>query len=327
MPGKHFYHFMIRFFSAKYFFIFSKHLKHSFMLKIKTPYILLAAFIAFNLYSCVPQKKVSTAKQQLSQQDSLLLNYNKNLVSLDEKRQKKQDQNEMADTVNTSIAKFIGKTSKDIDTLVDQNTILINGNVINKTDWDRLRNSLSFTRNAALKINQKILFLEDLINRNMVVKLDQDVLFESGSYKASPAVIANIGKLFEPAAKEIDYFTGKYPDFTLSLVISMKGYADGTTINEGSALYNNLKTRLKLSETEPDSRDLNKELSRARAEEVTNLFKKYAATRSDNGIYKRNVFYIYEGKGEQLPDPKINDYTINDARRRIVLLFWSIFPE
>jgi hypothetical protein len=107
----------------------------------------------------------------------------------------------------------------------------------------------------------------------------------------------------------------------------MKGYADGTTINESSSLYHNLKARLKLSETNPDSKELNKELSRARAEEVTSLFKKYAATRSDNGIYKRNVFYIYEGKGEQLPDPKINDYSVNDARRRIVLLFWSIFPE
>ena len=297
------------------------------MYKIRTHYILPAAFIAFHLYSCVPQKKVSAVKQQLSQQDSLLLNYNKNLGSLDEKRQIKQEQNELADTVNTNITKFIGKTGKDIDTLVDQNTILIKDNVVNKADWERLRNALSFTRNAASKINQKILFLEDLINRNMVVRLDQDVLFESGSYKASPVVIANIGKLFEPAAKEIDFFTSKYPDFTLSLVISMKGYADGASISEGSALYNNLKARLKLSGMEPDSKELNKELSRARAEEVTNLFKKYADTRSDNGIYKRNVIYIYEGKGEQLPDPKIKDYSVNDARRRIVLLFWSIFPD
>jgi flagellar motor protein MotB len=297
------------------------------MFKLKLPYFLIAVFIIFHLYSCVPQKKVSSVKQQLSHQDSLLLNYNKNLVSLDEKRQIKQDQNELADTVNTSISKFIGKTSKDIDTLVDQNTILINGNVVNKKDLERISNALSFTSNAASKINQKILFLEDLINRNMVVKLDQDVLFESGSYKASAAVIANIGKLFEPAAKEIDFFTSKYPDFTLSLVISMKGYADGTSINEGSSLYNNLKTRLKLSGMEPDGKELNKELSRARAEEVTNLFKKYADTRSDNGIYKRNVIYIYEGKGEQFPDPNIKDYSVNDARRRIVLLFWSIFPD
>jgi flagellar motor protein MotB len=297
------------------------------MLTIQKSYLLLAAFVVFHLYSCVPQKKVPSVKQQLSRQDSLLLNYNKKLDTLDLKRQKKQDRNEIADTVNSSISKYIGKTRNDIDTLIDQNTIIINDNLINKADWDRLRNALAFTRNAAVKIDQKILFLEDLIKRNMVVKLDQDVLFESGSYKASPAVIANIGELFEPAAKEIDYLTNKYPAFTLSLVISMKGYADGTTINPGSSLYNNLKARLKLSEPEPDSKELNKELSRARAEEVTNLFRQYADTRSDNGIYKRNVFYIYEGKGEQFPDSKIHDYTVNDARRRIVLLFWSIFPE
>ncbi len=297
------------------------------MFNLKSPYVLIAALVALTLYSCVPQKKVPITKQQLSRQDSLLMNYNKKLDTLDAKRQKKQDRNEIADTVNSSISKYIGKTRNDIDTLIDQNTILINDNLINKSDWDRLRNALSFTRNAAVKIDQKILFLEDLIKRNMVVKLDQDVLFESGSYKASPAVIANIGELFEPAAKEIDYLTNKYPAFTLSLVISMKGYADGTTINPGSSLYTNLKSRLKLSESEPDSKELNKELSRARAEEVTNLFRQYADTRSDNGIYKRNVFYIYEGKGEQLPDPKIHDYTVNDARRRIVLLFWSIFPE
>ncbi|HEX4875498.1 MAG TPA: hypothetical protein VFV31_02430, partial [Chitinophagaceae bacterium] len=175
--------------------------------------------------------------------------------------------------------------------------------------------------------NKKILFLEDLIKTNMVVKLDQDVLFEPGSYKVSPSVIANIGKLFEPAAIEIDRFASKYQDFTLSLVISIKGYADATTINEGSSLYNNLKSRLALSNSNPDARELNKELSRARAEEVRKLFSKYAETRSDNGLYTKNIFYIYEGKGEQFPDPKITNYTIDDPRRRIVLLFWSIFPD
>lgn len=294
---------------------------------IRIAYTLFASFLVFHLCSCVTQKKVSSVKQQLSQQDSLLLHYNKNLDSLDQKRQIKEDRNEMADTVNTNITKFIGKTGKEIDTLVDQNSVLIKGTVVNRADFERLRNALATTRLASRKINQKITFLEDLINRNMVIKLDQDVLFESGSYKASPAVIANIGKLFEPVAREIDFFTGKYPDFTLTLVISMKGYADGATISEGSALYNNLKTRLRFSGKEPDSKELNKELSRARAEEVTSLFRKYADTRSDNGIYKRNVVYIYEGKGEQFPDPKISDYSVNDARRRIVLLFWSIFPD
>ena len=297
------------------------------MYKIRTPYILLAAFITFNFYSCVPQKKVSVVKQQLSQQDSLLLNYNKNLVSLDEKRQKKQDQNELADTVSTSIGKFIIKTSKDINTLVDQNTILINGNTVNKKDLEGLSKALSFTSNAASKINQKILFLEDLINRNTVVKLDQDVLFEPGQYTTTEKVASAIGSFFEPAAKEIDYLVKKYPEFPLLLVISAKGYADGTAIAEGSKLANELKERLRLTGNVPDQKELNKELSRARAEEVISLFKKFTSGRSAGGGNIKNILYLYEGKGEAFPDKSITDYKTNDSRRRVVLLFWSVFPE
>ncbi|MFZ9388900.1 MAG: hypothetical protein ACO25B_13595, partial [Chitinophagaceae bacterium] len=163
--------------------------------------------------------------------------------------------------------------------------------------------------------------------RSMVVKLDQDVLFQPGSYHVAPAVVKDMTRIFDPAAREIDRFTQKYPDFPLSLVITFKGYADATVIDEGSVLYNNLKSRLRMSGKEPDSRELNKELSRARAEAVRNLFREFAASRSDNGIYIKNVLYLYEGKGESLPDPKITDYKVNDPRRRVVLLFWSIFPD
>ena len=82
-----------------------------------------------------------------------------------------------------------------------------------------------------------------------------------------------------------------------------------------------------MTNKEPDARELNKELSRARAEAVWVLFKQFAATKSQNGIYIKNVLYMFEGKGEGLPDPKIADYKVDDPRRRVVLLFWSLFPD
>jgi flagellar motor protein MotB len=297
------------------------------MQTIRTSRLLLIPGITLFLFSCVSQKKFVAAKTDLSKENETLNSYESKLVSLDEQRAKKQQQNELADTVDFQIRKFINKTNSEIDTLIDKNKVLINGNLVNKDDLNQIMKALASTKLASQLINKKILFLEDLIKTNMVVKLDQDVLFEPGSYKVSPSVIANIGKLFEPAAKEIDKFASKYQDFTLSLVISIKGYADATTINEGSSLYNNLKARLALSNSNPDAKELNKELSRARAEEVKKLFTKYAETRSDNGLYTKNIFYIYEGKGEQFPDPKITNYSIDDPRRRIVLLFWSIFPD
>ncbi|HRE38481.1 MAG TPA: hypothetical protein PK977_04185 [Chitinophagaceae bacterium] len=297
------------------------------MQNIRTSRLLLIPGITFLLFSCVSQKKFVAAKSDLTKENETLTSYESKLTSLDEQRAKKQQQNELADTVDLQIRKFINKTNSEIDTLIDKNKVLINGNLVSKDDLNRIMKAIASTKLASQLINKKILFLEDLIKTNMVVKLDQDVLFEPGSYKVAPAVIANIGKLFEPAAKEIDKFASKYQDFTLSLVISIKGYADATTINEGSSLYNNLKARLALSNSNPDAKELNKELSRARAEEVANLFKQYAKGRGDNGLYTKNIFYIYEGKGEQFPDPKITNYSMDDPRRRIVLLFWSIFPD
>lgn len=297
------------------------------MKKIRTPHILLVLILAISLHSCVPQKQVTSSKKELTSINTTLAQNNSTLKDLEDLRNKKQNQNEIDDTTNARFKKFIDKTKTEIDTLIKNNTVLIGETVVDKGDWERLRTALSFSRSSSKRINDKILFLNDLINRNMVVKLDQDVLFEPGKYSVSPPIVETIGKLFEPAAKEIDLFTKKYPDFPLSLVITAKGYADATTISEGSSLYRDLKERLSLSTKEPDGKELNKELSRARAEAVKTLFQNFASTRAENQIFLTKVLYLYEGKGENFPDPKVTDYKTNDPRRRVVLLFWSVFPD
>ena len=297
------------------------------MKRMSAAYLLFVFAIVLNLFSCLPQKQVTSSKKELTIISTQLGDNSNTLKKLDAIRSNKETQNEIDDTANARIKKFIDKTNTEIDTLIKNNTILIGETVVDKSDWERLKNTLSFSRNASKKINDKILFLNDLINRNMVVKLDQDVLFQPGKYSVSPSEVETISKLFEPAAKEIDLFTKKYPDFPLSLVITSKGYADATAIGEGSSLYRELKERLSMSTIEPDSKELNKELSRARAEAVRNLFKKFADSRSDNQIFLNKVLHLWEGKGESLPDPKVTDYKVNDPRRRVVLLFWSVFPD
>ena len=297
------------------------------MKSIRAPYLLFVFAIAFNLFSCVPQKQVTSSKKELSSINTQLGDNTNTLQKLNAIRNNKETQNEIDDTANARIKKFIDKTNTEIDTLIKNNTILIGETVVDKGDWERLKSTLSFSSNSAKRINDKIVFLNDLINHNMVVKLDQDVLFEPGKYSVYPTLVETISKLFEPAAREIDLFTKKYPDFPLSLVITSKGYADATAISEGSQLYRDLKERLSMSTKNPDSKELNKELSKARAEAVRNLFKKFADSRSDNQIFSSKVLHLWEGKGESLPDPKVTDYKVNDPRRRVVLLFWSVFPD
>jgi outer membrane protein OmpA-like peptidoglycan-associated protein len=297
------------------------------MYKIKSIYILLASFIAFHLYSCVPQQKAISHKQQLTVLDSQLTQHSKKLKELDAKRQTKQDQNEIDDTASARIKKYIGITTAEIDKLVKQNSILIGNTEVNRDDWNSLKKALLLSKGTSKMISDKVNFINDLINRNMVVKLDQDVLFQPGKYSVEAHLADAIGKFFEPAAKEIDLFTQKYPDFPLSLVITAKGYADGTSIVEGTLLYKELTDGVRLSGIPPDNKELNKELSRRRAEAVIQLFKKYTYGRSTMGGSVKNILFLTEGKGDVLPNPKITDYSIDDARRRVVLLFWSVFPE
>ena len=291
------------------------------------PYFLIALGILLFLFSCVPQKKAATAKKDLASVDKQLGQYQDSLQNLDQLRKNKQSQNEIDDTASARFQKFIDSTNAEIRVLISENNVLIGDTKVSREDWDRLNKALFNSQQASYKINKKVSMLTDLLNRNTVIKLDQDILFESGKYTVTTDVADAIGKFFEPAAKEIDLFVKKYPDFPLSLIITAKGYADGTTIAEGTQLYKDLQARLKLRTTTPDAKELNKELSRARAESVITLFKKFTVDRSGNGANVKNIAYIYEGKGDSFPNPKISDYKADDPRRRVVLLFWSVFPD
>ena len=297
------------------------------MYKTATKYLFPLLFISVYFFSCVPQKKALLQQQQLAIIDSQLVKHNLQLKELNAQRQKKQDLNQMDDAASSQIQNFIDNTNTEIDKIVTQNSILVGRTAVDKNDWKSLNKALTFSQSKQKLIGDKLSLITELINRNTVVMLDQDVLFTPGQYNLSPSVSYTLGKTFEPVVKEIDYFVNKYPDFPLSLVITAKGYADATTISDKSVLYKKLQERLKLSNTNPTNEDLNKELSNARAQSVINLLKTFTVGKSADGKSVKNILYLYEGKGEKLPDVKTTNYKTEDARRRVVLLFWSIFPD
>lgn len=297
------------------------------MRKISISSLVFTITVVIYFTSCVPQKQVPSHRKELAVIDSQLAEHSRKLKELDVQRQQKQDLNQIDDTGSSRIQKFIVTTNTEIDKLLAQNSILIGNTAVDKNDWKQLQKALIVSQNISKLIGDKVSFINDLINRTVVVQLDQDVIFPPGQYNLTPYVASSIGKVFEPVAKEIDYFIKKYPDFPMSLVITAKGYADATIISEGSFLYKKIKDRLKLESDNPGSEQLNKELSNARAESVINLLKTFTVGKSSDGKNISNIIYLYEGKGETLPDKKITDYKTNDSRRRIVLLFWSLFPD
>ena len=137
------------------------------MNKTGAKYLFLLLSFPFVLFSCVPQKKAVSVKKDLTAVNSQLVKHSDRLKDLDAQRQKKEEQNEIDDTTNSRIQKFINKTNAEIDTLIKQNSILIGETVVNRSDWERLLKTLSSSRMSSKKIDDKISFLSDLISRNM----------------------------------------------------------------------------------------------------------------------------------------------------------------
>jgi hypothetical protein len=137
---------------------------------------------------------------------------------------------------------------------------------------EQLKKALVLSGVTSKMISDKVNFINDLINRNMVVKLDQDVIFQPASITVEGKAADAIGKFFEPLPKKLTCSLKNIPNFPLSLVITAKGYADATSIVEGTPLYKDLSDGIKLSGKTPDDKELNKELSSRRADAVIQLF-------------------------------------------------------
>ncbi len=277
------------------------------------------------LFACSSTQKIVSGKKDLAVQTSQLNQYDKQLDDLSAKIKQKEQQNEMDDTAATRIRKFIGASQAEIAKLKAQNDILLGQTTVDRGNWQDLKQQLRLSAKLAETMADRIEMINDLVNRNLVIKLDQDIIFESGKYLVSPDVAGKLETLFQPAADEINAFIKKYPDYPLSVVVNANGFADATSIAEGTGLFKDIKARLKTGAS--GSKEMNREISRLRAEDVMNYFRKFFAARFSTGKHIRNIVYVFDGKGEEFPNPKISDYRIDDPRRRVVLLYWSVFPE
>src|SRR5687767_6432162 len=114
--------------------------------------IFLAACLLF-LSSCVPQKEVTASKNELAVINTRLTQDEASLKQLDAVRAEKEQKNSIDDTANFRLKRFIDKTKQEIDTLIKANTITIGETIVDKSDWDQLRNALTSIRTSSKKIN------------------------------------------------------------------------------------------------------------------------------------------------------------------------------
>jgi hypothetical protein len=169
-------------------------------------------------------------------------------------------------------------------------------------------------------------FVDKLLNQQTFAKFNLAAFFPPGGYKIPEEKLADAKIVFAPIADSLIAFVRRFPNFKLMSSIVSYGYADGTGFSPGD-LVNTLTANM--GKAEATKEELNQELSRLRAEEVSGIlleiFKEKVTLLPPDAML--NTRFFKTGKGEEYPNKKIKDYTVDDERRRIVVIFWNALPE
>jgi outer membrane protein OmpA-like peptidoglycan-associated protein len=133
--------------------------------------------------------------------------------------------------------------------------------------------------------------------------------------------------MFTPIVDSLIVFANNYSEIEQTGNLVINGYADATGIGETSELYRILVEAL--NKTTATKAELNQQLSQLRAGAIASLLnnlvnKKQTAFKSWK-TFSVNLFEY--GQGETYPTQTIKDYTEDDERRRVVLIYWCILPR
>ncbi|MEO9022148.1 MAG: hypothetical protein ABI237_07280 [Ginsengibacter sp.] len=151
--------------------------------------------------------------------------------------------------------------------------------------------------------------------------------FGPGIYKIPLGKVDLADSMFMPIIDSLIYFSNKYSQISQTGDIVIDGYADGMDITPDSELYGQLLAGLKKSSATKE--ELNSQLSQLRAGSIGNLLHNLVV-KNKSQFKSWSTFDIMSfeyGQGETLPTKTIKDYTEDDDRRRVVLIYWCVLPN
>ncbi|HTL08608.1 MAG TPA: hypothetical protein VL307_10140 [Chitinophagaceae bacterium] len=193
------------------------------------------------------------------------------------------------------------------------------------------KTSILFLKNREEGFSKRIIhygIVEDALNSARQSQYDLASFFGLGEYLIPADKRSEAARSFNPLIDSMLMFAGKYPSVPKSSTIVLKGYADGTSIVPYSTLYYRLANELK--QDRPTDEDMNLALSKLRAASISEVISQLLVERQAALLQLHTVVKIelvQEGRGEEKPNAAISNYNEEDARRRIVLFFWSMLPE
>ncbi len=169
--------------------------------------------------------------------------------------------------------------------------------------------------------------IEEGLSKNTKKLFSLAAFFGPGGYIIPADKYGIAREYFLPIVDSLQKFSNKYEAVQRTASVIVDGYADATKISPNSKLYTTLSAFMHMKK--PSKQDLNTALSALRAIEIRKFLNLLIAERSSTflSVDKVTFFNFESGMGEVLPDPDITNYTANDERRRIVLIYWSVLPN
>ncbi|MFY7811281.1 MAG: hypothetical protein ACOVQ2_06065 [Flavobacterium sp.] len=281
--------------------------------------------------SCVSKRKIKEMRDIIDEQQLVENQIYNRISSLDEMRIDKNSQGEIDDKSNVAIKKLIDREKSYVknrtDSLNKMYKMLSGEKRIKRKDFKKIVSVISLANNEVKGVKTETVdFVENLLKQKTFIKFNSAAFFGPGGYKIPEEKMEEAKKVFSPIVDSLIVFVKKYPKIKLSSSIISSGYADGQGFGAGE-LVNQLTANL--GKEIATKEELNSELSRLRAEEVSSIllqiYKNKLQVNNEENKFQTDFFAL--GKGEELPNKKINDYLTDDDRRRIVVIYWNALPK
>jgi outer membrane protein OmpA-like peptidoglycan-associated protein len=184
----------------------------------------------------------------------------------------------------------------------------------------------NYTSDSRLRL-RRFAMIDEGLNIAQQYLFNLGAYFGGGKYEIPQDKMEQAQQSFSPVLDSISNFYNRYSDIDRIATITVLGFADGTGFNKEGQTYKTLIAILKDSLATKEM--INQKVSQLRAKSMADVMELILSKKIPDyeNIRKLNFYFLEIGKGEEYPSKKITDYTINDERRRVVLLFWNILPK
>jgi outer membrane protein OmpA-like peptidoglycan-associated protein len=280
------------------------------------------SIIVIGSASCVGSKKINQLNSRIEQKNSALQQLISKLDSLQTQLATKINAGETDSVTSRKVAIFLDSVKKETISEL-HNDPQAPFTKISRSDYKVINGQIIVANQKIDKQIEDVDLINDLMHQTTMEKFKTAAFFEVGKYELPVGMIANAKKAFKPVFDKMMSFAAKYPGKKLQATMVVLGFADEQGYTEDSPLYKDLASAIQSAN--PTRQQLNIEISKRRATNISKVLKEM----SDNMlvVQKLVIQFVAQGRGEHRPNPSVTNYTSDDERRRVVIIYWGVFPK